>query len=93
MKNFKVLKKYLQRNHYTNHHLEPREAFQGGDKKFKNCIIIAACDEYDYLPRLLKSLNQADKIENCAVIIVINNPSNASKKVIDNNLLTLSASI
>ena len=89
MKNSKALKKYLQRNNYLKHHLEPVDALQGGRIKFKNCIVIAACDEYEYLPRLFKSLNKVKEIKNCAVIVVVNNSQCASQEVVNNNLLTL----
>ncbi|UDQ97906.1 glycosyltransferase family A protein [Lentisphaerota bacterium WC36G] len=86
MKAQKNLQKYLQRNKYLHHRLEPQVS---DGVKFATCIVIVACAEYDYLGRLLDSLNNVDDIENCAVIVVVNHKHDVDITVKEQNILTL----
>ncbi len=91
MKKQRLLKKYLQRNSYNIHQLAPIDSGEEKKGQFAQCIVIVACCEFDYLVKLFASLNNVNGIKDCAVVIVINNPQNADKNIINNNLQTLSA--
>ena len=73
--------KYLKRN-ITDFFLEASPQ----NNNFAHAVIIPVCNENDYLPKTLTSLNKAKTPPvPTALILVINNPANCSNDIINNN--------
>ncbi len=67
-------RKYLARNPLT----RPIVIGQGNEKKYRNIVVIPACDELDTLPLTLNSLSENPAQFNAtAVIVVVNNSPEA----------------
>ncbi len=80
------LKKYLKRHPLT----RPIVSGLGSNRKYRNAIVIPACDELNTLPLTLNSLSENPaQFDSTAVIVVVNNSSEAvdSIKVANQELI------
>ena len=60
-------------------------------EKYELIITIPSYSEYNYLPKTLESINEQNysNLKNVLVVVIVNNSTNVSKNIFDNNKKTL----